>query len=139
VLVPVAVALGWRPEVDPVPLVGRAVVLATIAFAGLALLMAGTLPGLVTLAAANGVYVVLLLFGDMVIPSTAARGSLGSVAGLLPTAALAELLRAGVSGGAGSATAWLGSSPLRGRVAAFRWECRHVPLGVSAATRRTGT
>jgi ABC-2 type transport system permease protein len=126
VLVPVAVALGWRPDGHPVPLVGGTV-LATIAFAGLALAMAGTLPGLVTLAAANGVYVVLLLFGDLIIPIDSMPAALGSVAGLLPTAALADLLRAGVSGGAGSATAWLvvaawAVAASAVAAATFRWE-----------------
>lgn len=102
----VAVALGWRPDISPLPLVGG-VVLATVAFAGLGLLMAGTLPGLVTLAAANGVYVLLLLFGDLIIPLDSLPDPLATAAGLLPTAALADLLRAGVEGQMGSTSAWL--------------------------------
>ena len=43
-------------------------VLATVAFAGLGLWMAGTLRGEMTLALANGLYLVLLLLGGMVIP-----------------------------------------------------------------------
>ena len=96
VLVPVAVALGWRPGVQPLVVIG-AVVLATVGFAGLAMLMAGTLAGLVTLAAANGVYVLLLLFGDVVIPIDE-----------LPAAALSELLRTGFGdGGSPGAGPWL--------------------------------
>ncbi len=98
VLVAVAVGLGWRPALDLPPILGG-VVLATVAFAGLGLLMAGTLPGLVTLAAANGVYVGLLLFGDLVIPHDSLPGAVADVASLLPTAALAQLLRAGFDGG----------------------------------------
>ena len=41
---------------------------ATVAFAGLGLLMAGTLRAEVTLAAANGLYLLLLLLGGMVFP-----------------------------------------------------------------------
>lgn len=126
VLVPVALALGWDPTIQPLPVLG-AVVLATIAFAGVALLMAGTLPGLVVLAAANGIYVVLLLFGDLVIPLDELPGALAAVARLLPTAALAEVLRAGFDGGTGSASSWLvlgawavGAPVLAAR--AFRWE-----------------
>jgi ABC-2 type transport system permease protein len=106
VLGAVAVALGWRPEIAPLPLVGGAI-LATVAFAGLALLMAGTLPGLITLAAANGVYVVLLLLGDLVIPHESMPDALAAVASLLPTAALADLLRAGFSGEHGPGQAWV--------------------------------
>jgi ABC-2 type transport system permease protein len=106
VLGAVALGLGWRPDLAPVPLVGG-VVLATIAFAGLALLMAGTLPGLVTLAAANGVYFVLLLFGDLVVPHDSLPSAVAAVASLLPVSALAELLRAGSSGASGSTQAWI--------------------------------
>ena len=62
-----ALALGW----DPSPAAGAvlgAVVLGTAAFGGLGLLMAGRLRGEVTLAAANGLYLVLLLLGGMVFP-----------------------------------------------------------------------
>ena len=123
VLVGVAVALGWRPELDPVPLVGG-LALATVGFAGLALLMAGTLPGLTTLAAANGIYVVLLLFGDMVIPLESMPGALATIAELLPSAALAELLRAGFDGAqSADASAWLvlGAWAVAASAAAARW------------------
>ena len=42
--------------------------LGTVAFAGLGLCLAGSLQALVTLAAANGLYLVLLLLSGMVIP-----------------------------------------------------------------------
>ena len=67
ILVGVALALGWRPH----PSAGLAVVavlLATIAFAGIGLAMAGALRAEVTLAVANGVYVVLLLIGGVIFP-----------------------------------------------------------------------
>src|SRR5207244_6853897 len=67
ILVPVAFALGWDPSSAGGAALA-AVVLATIAFAGLGLLIAGTLRAEVTLAAANGLYLVLLLLGGMVIP-----------------------------------------------------------------------
>ncbi|MGY6500008.1 MAG: ABC transporter permease [Acidimicrobiales bacterium] len=126
VLVPLAVVLGWRPEVD-VPVVVGAVALATIAFCGLALLMAGTLPGLVTLAAANGVYVVLLLFGDIVIPIEELPAPVAAVTGLLPTAALSELMRAGTGPDATNTAAWavLVGWAIAAPAAAsrlFRWE-----------------
>ncbi|MBA2624714.1 MAG: ABC transporter permease, partial [Acidimicrobiia bacterium] len=66
--------------------------LGTVAFAGLGLLLAGTLRAEVTLAAANGLYVVLLLLGGMVVPLERLPGPLRAVAELLPTAALAQVL-----------------------------------------------
>jgi ABC-2 type transport system permease protein len=87
----VALALGWRPGGNPA-LAVLAPLVATVAFAGLGLLMAGTLKAEVTLAAANGVYVVLLLLGGMVIPLDRLPGALDAVARLLPTAALTEAI-----------------------------------------------
>jgi ABC-2 type transport system permease protein len=89
VLVAVALALGWRPGGNPALAVLAALV-ATVAFAGLGLLMAGTLKAEVTLAAANGVYVVLLLLGGMVVPLDRLPAALEAGARLLPTAALTE-------------------------------------------------
>src|SRR5204862_5583709 len=83
ILVPVAFALGWDPSAAGGAALA-AVVLATIAFAGLGLLMAGTLRAEVTLAAANGLYLVLLLLGGMVIPLAKLPEGLRAVARLLP-------------------------------------------------------
>jgi ABC-2 type transport system permease protein len=89
-LIALAFALGWDPSVRAgvVP----AVVLGTIAFSGLGLLMAGTLRGEVTLAAANGLYLVLLLVGGMVVPLSELPSGLRFVAELLPSGALAQAL-----------------------------------------------
>ncbi len=96
VLATVALLLGWRPGGNIVAAV-MAMALATVAFAGLGLLMAGTLRGEVTLAAANGLYLVLLLLGGMVFPLDRLPSALEAVARLLPAAALAEALGAAVS------------------------------------------
>jgi ABC-2 type transport system permease protein len=96
VLVLVAVALGWRPGGNPALAVVAALV-ATVAFAGLGLLMAGTLKAEVTLAAANGLYVVLLLLGGMVVPLDRLPGPLEAGARLLPSAALTEALTGAVA------------------------------------------
>ena len=61
VLTAEALLLGWRPDGVQVAALVGALVLGTIAFAGIGLLLAGTLPALTTLAAANGLYLVLLL------------------------------------------------------------------------------
>ena len=96
VLVTVAGLLGWRPQGSLVVAAG-AVLLSTVAFAGLGLLMAGTLPAEVTLAAANALYLVLLLLGGMVFPLDRLPAGLEAVARLLPAAALTEALDAAVS------------------------------------------
>jgi ABC-2 type transport system permease protein len=127
VLGAVAVALGWDPTSSS-GLAALAVLLGTAAFAGLGLLMAGRLRGEVTLAAANGVYLVLLLLGGMVFPLEELPDALEAVARLLPTAALSEILLATTSGtGNGSTEAWLvlvawAVAAPAAAAATFRWE-----------------
>ena len=70
-----------------------ATVLGTFAFAGIGLSLAGRLRGEINLAAQNGLYLVLLLLGGMVIPFAKLPGALASIAKLLPSGALADLLR----------------------------------------------
>jgi ABC-2 type transport system permease protein len=91
-LVVAGLALGWRPDVEPLPLLA-AVVLATVAFTGLALLLAGRLPALVNLAAANALFIALLLLSGMVFPLEKLPGGLRSAVRTLPSTALAEALR----------------------------------------------
>jgi ABC-2 type transport system permease protein len=99
VLVPVAVALGWRPgEAKWLVAVG-AVIVGTAAFAGLGLLLAGRLRGEVNLAAQNGLYLVLLLLGGMIVPFDELPGVLRGVAVALPSGALADVLRETMGGG----------------------------------------
>jgi formyl-CoA transferase len=82
----------------PAPALG-AVVLATAAFAGIGLTMAGALRAEVTLAAANGLYLVLLLLGGMVFPLSHLPGGLADVARALPSAALSGALHSSLTGG----------------------------------------
>jgi len=91
-----ALALGWRPDVSPVPLV-LALILAVAAFTGLALLVAGRLRALVALAVANAVFVVLLLLSGMVFPLAKLPSGLRSAARALPSTALAEAARGALS------------------------------------------
>ena len=93
VLIPVAYALGWDPESPNWLLAVVAVVVGTIAFAGIGLTFAGRLPPEVNLAALNGLYLVLLLLGGMVIPFAKLPGPIRSVAHALPSGALADVLR----------------------------------------------
>ncbi|MDQ1444954.1 MAG: type transport system permease protein [Acidimicrobiaceae bacterium] len=127
VLVPVALALGWHAGGADMAVAAGAVVLATVAFAGLGLLMAGALPAMTTLAAANGLYLVLLLLGGMVVPLAKLPGGLRTVARALPAAALSDALHAALGGGAVPGRAWavLAAWAVVGPVAAaltFRWE-----------------
>jgi ABC-2 type transport system permease protein len=91
VLVVVALLLGWKPHGTP-GLTLLAVLLATIGFAGLGLLMAGSLRAEVTLAAANGVYLALLLLGGMVFPLEKLPGPLRAFARALPAGALSDAM-----------------------------------------------
>jgi ABC-2 type transport system permease protein len=126
VLVPVSYALGWAPG-GRWALALAGVIVGTVAFAGLGLAMAGWLRGEVNLAAANALYLVLLLLGGMIFPLDELPSGLAQVAQLLPSAALAEVLRAALTTGAAPTRAWLTllawavAMPL---VAArtFRWE-----------------
>ncbi len=99
--------LGYRPAGAQVGAAALAMVVGTVAFAGLGMLLAGTLPALTTLAAANGVYLVLLLGSGMLIPLEELPGAVASAARLLPSAALAELLRAALDGASVPGRAWM--------------------------------
>lgn len=96
----VGVALGWRPHVEPLA-VFLLVVCGTAAFAGLGLLMAGTLRAEATLAGANLVWFLLLFAGGIVFPLTSLPGGVATVLGFLPSAALADGLRIVLGEGGG--------------------------------------
>ena len=126
VLAAVSLALGWRPSGSVVAAVG-AMALATVGFAGVGMLMAGRLRGEAVLAAANGLYLVLLLLGGMVIPVAELPGALRTVARALPAAALSDVLHAASSAAAVPGRAWavlLVWAVAAPAVAAatFRWE-----------------
>ncbi|HNJ96519.1 MAG TPA: ABC transporter permease [Ilumatobacteraceae bacterium] len=108
VLVPVAYALGWSPSGPQWFAAVGAVLLGTVGFAGIGLTMAGRLRGEINLAALNGLYLVLLLLGGMVIPFSKLPGAIRVVAHGLPSGALADVLR-DTLGGAGSqpGTSWV--------------------------------
>ena len=105
VLGAIAAALGWRPAAAGVGWALLLVLLGTAAFGALGLLLGGTLRAEVTLAVANVVWFVLLLAGGIVIPVGQLPGPLAAAAGVLPSGALAEGLRATLSTGAPPALA----------------------------------
>ena len=91
VIVAAGLALGWNVDVSPLPAV-LAVVLATTAFVGLALFLAGRLPALINLAVSNTVFLALLLFSGMVFPLSELPAHMRGMARALPSTALAEAL-----------------------------------------------
>jgi ABC-2 type transport system permease protein len=126
----VVVALGWEPPAGASPpLAVAGLALGLVVFAGLGLLLAGTLRAEATLAVANGLFLVALLLGGIVVPLDDLPEAVAAGARLLPAAALTDVLRAAfdpdaasgietallVLAGWGSA-AWLAA----GRW--FRWE-----------------
>lgn len=127
VLVPIAVALGWRPGGASWPQAVAAILVGTAAFAGIGLVLAGRLRGEINLAAQNGLYIVLLLLGGMIVPLAELPAVLRGLAYVLPGAALADVLRSSFGGeavraGASWATlaVWaLGAPAAAARL--FRW------------------
>ncbi|HXQ76189.1 MAG TPA: ABC transporter permease [Acidimicrobiales bacterium] len=128
VLVAVALALGWHPHAGGAAVAVAAAALATAGFGGLGLLLAGRLRAEVNLAAANGLWLLLLLMSGMVSPLTALPKWLVDVARVLPAAALAQALHDAI--GAGLAVpgwAWLalvlwGVLAPTAAILTFRWE-----------------
>ncbi len=92
VIVATGVALGWDLTWRIVPALVLLLV-GTVAFAGIGLLMAGTLRAEANLAAANALFLVLLFLGGMAYPLDRLPDALEAVAELLPAAALSESVR----------------------------------------------
>ena len=119
-------ALGWELRAG----FGLALLwllVGTVAFAGVGLLLAGTLRAEANLAVANGLFLVLLFLGGMAYPLEKLPDVLESVASVLPAAALAESVRTALRGGgipwdsAGVLLGWAVVAPaLATRY--FRWE-----------------
>jgi ABC-2 type transport system permease protein len=91
-------ALGWSPRGSVLGFL-LLVALGTAAFSGLGLLLGGTLRGLTALAAANLLWLVLLVLGGVVFPLSAYGPAEGALS-LLPTAALSGGLREVLDAGA---------------------------------------
>lgn len=94
---------GWSPEGSVLEAVA-ALVLGSAAFAGLGLLMAGSLRAEATLAIANGLYLVFLLLGGFILPLDRLPGFLADIAHLLPPAALTDAMRGALSDASTSPT-----------------------------------
>ncbi len=129
-LIGVAVAaFGWAPGPGAsLAVCASALVLGTLAFSGIGLFLAGALRAEATLAIANGLFLVLLLLGGVVMPVDRLPAVLADVARVLPAAALADALRIGLGSVAGNPqgpllvlAGWaLAMAVLTART--FRWE-----------------
>jgi ABC-2 type transport system permease protein len=98
VLVAIAVGLGWSIVELSWWQLALALLLGTAAFAGIGLCLAGRLRAEANLAAQNGLYLVLLALGGVIVPVDDLPDSLGAVARYLPSGALAEVMHASLGG-----------------------------------------
>jgi ABC-2 type transport system permease protein len=98
VIILTGIALGWELT-GGVVLATVFLLLGTIAFAGIGMLMAGTLRAEATLATANGVFLVLLFIGGMAYPLDKLPTVLEEIAKVLPAAALSESVRGALTPG----------------------------------------
>ena len=126
-LVVIAMILGWRPgpEASPIAVVFTTLV-GSAAFAGLGLLIAGTLRPEAALVVANALFLVGLLLAGVLVPLTELPAPIATVAGVLPFGALARAFDASLDGGALAPSlailaAW-GLAAILTAVRAFRWD-----------------
>jgi ABC-2 type transport system permease protein len=87
---------GWSPGGSLIAALA-ALILGSTAFAGLGLLLAGTLRAEATLAVANGLYLVFLLLGGFILPLDRLPGPIDLFAHVLPAAALTDATRSALS------------------------------------------
>jgi ABC-2 type transport system permease protein len=120
-------ALGWSITEGVVPAIGL-LLIGTVAFAGLGLLMAGTLRAEATLGLANGLFLVFLFLGGMAYPLDRLPSGLEAIAKALPAAALSETLRSVLEPARNFATGefvvlviWAIAAPVAA-ARLFRWE-----------------
>jgi ABC-2 type transport system permease protein len=102
ILLPLGFVLGWDPGGSQWPLAVLVVLAGTSAFAGIGLFLAGQLRAEINLAAQNGLYLLLVLLGGMMIPRTSLPDFIGTTARALPSTALADLLRTTLNGDGGA-------------------------------------
>ncbi len=88
----VAFALGWHPAGNVISVL-LLLAVGTAAFASWALVIAGWLRAEATLAVANAIFLVLLMAGSTIIPSSDIPGGMAAVGRLLPSGALGDGLR----------------------------------------------
>ena len=87
-----ALALGWRPTASALALPAW-IVLGTAAFSALGFALGGAVRAEATLAIANAAFLVLVAVGGTTFPASELPGPLAGVVSMLPSSALADLLR----------------------------------------------
>ena len=87
-------ALGWSTS-GRIVLAVLLLLVGTVAFAGIGMLLAGTLRAEANLAVANGLFLVLLFLGGMAYPLAKLPDAVQTFAKALPAAALSETVRGG--------------------------------------------
>ncbi|MFE2159573.1 ABC transporter permease [Streptomyces lydicus] len=123
----IAFGLGWSPRGNPLAVL-LLLLLGTAAFSGLGLLMAGTLKAEATLAAANLVFLLLLVGGGVIVPLAKFPEAARQVLEFLPVSALSDGLRTVLQHGASMPWAELGILAvwavlgLGAAAKFFRWE-----------------
>lgn len=127
-LVVAMTVLGWRaPTGTSIPIFAAALLSGTLAFAGLGLLLAGTLRAEATLALANGLFLLFLMVGGVVLPVDRLPAPLDALAAVLPAAALADAFRSALGSGQNPAGSLLvlgvwGAATAGLAIRTFRWE-----------------
>jgi ABC-2 type transport system permease protein len=122
--------IGWSPSpgVSGIAVAAAAIVLGSVAFAGVGLALAGGLPAFATLAATNAAFLFLMLVSGIVFPLDRLPDGLQAAARIFPSTWLTEVLRGAFAGsldgtGVGLAVlaAWaVGACAVA--AATFRWE-----------------
>jgi ABC-2 type transport system permease protein len=127
VIVAAGLALGWRVHSGVLAAIGLLLV-GTVAFAGIGMLLAGTLRAEANLAVANGLFLLLLFLGGMAYPLSRLPDAIQVVAEALPAAALSESVRGVLASDPhlpldafAVLVAWAVAAPLLA-IRFFRWE-----------------
>jgi ABC-2 type transport system permease protein len=121
-------ALGWRiPPTFSLPLLGVALALGTVTFAGLGLALAGALRAETVLAVANLLFIAFLGLSGIVVSLDQLPGWFAGISVLLPATALADVVRVALGAGGDAAlpiVVLLAWSVIAMAVAAatFRWD-----------------
>lgn len=92
-----AILMGWTASPTGLISAVGALLLGTMAFAGIGLSLAGRLRAEVNLAAQNGLYLILLLTSGMILDSESMPEQLNTISRWFPAQPLAELLRNSLS------------------------------------------
>lgn len=125
-IVVVGLLLGWVPQ-PSWPAAVAVTATGCLALGSWAIALAGLLRAEAVLALANGLFVLLIVFGGVVVPPASMPSVLGAIAAVLPSGALADGLRDSLGSGAwplvpiGVLLAWAVTGALLAR-RTFRWE-----------------